>query len=442
MPIKQLSTLLVVGFFTAIQPTCVSAQATPHDMPGYLVRTQGDTIRGLLHVPRYVTDEGLSFRPTNDAPAQKVSARELRAFGLQDGRRFVKRMLPVRRNAETGLVDSAAVLLQQLVVGYASFYRYDIDVARHRNEAEYTQSETVQYFIEAGSKNLVQVRRATQHATLAAVFQDCPAVVADVPRTLFDEYKLSNLVLRYDRECHADAPVHDYRLPEPVSTVQVLVSARAGIQRSTLFYPSSDYLPKSESQAAAQPIFGLELRLAYAGPWSLIVGVNYARMRSTATLVQPAQLGSTNAGQYLNLPITAEAQILQAPVLVRYTVGHGLLRPYVAAGPMFGMYITNHTTLSYSTLTYVGGNTTYYRTDVTTAPVQNPRATSPTVSGVVRLGMQFKTKTRLSPLLEAQYSAGSDSENNPGVQKTYGGELENLGRLHYQGFSLLAGLEF
>ncbi|MGI4735364.1 MAG: hypothetical protein ACRYG7_09315 [Janthinobacterium lividum] len=411
-------------------------------MPGYLVRTQGDTVRGLLRVPRYVTDEGLRFRPKADAPLQKITARELRAFGLQDGRRFVKRMLPVRRNAETGVVDSAAVLLQQLVAGYASFYRYDVDVARHRSEAEYTQSETVQYFIEAGSKNLVQVRRAAQQVTLAVVFQDCPAVVAAVRHTLFDEYKLSNLVLRYDRECHANAPVYDYRLPEPVSTVQVLVSARVGMQRSTLFYPSSYYLPKLESQSATQPIFGLELRLAYAGPWSLIVGVNYARLRSTATLVQPAQLGTINAGQFLNLPISVEAQSLQAPVLVRYTVGHGLLRPYVAAGPMFGMYITNQTTLSNTTLTYVGGNTTYYRTDVTTTPVQNPRSTSPTVSGVVRLGLQFKTKTRFSPLLEAQYSAGSDSENNPGVLNTYGGEVENLGRLHYQAVSLLAGLEF
>ncbi len=423
-------------------PTAAAAQVVAHELPGYVVTAQGDTLRGLLTVPRFVTDAGVVLRPNAQAPAQKFGVQQLRAVALQDGRRLVKLKMPVRRDAQTGVVDSAAVLLQQLVGGYANFYRYDIDMTRHRGEAEYTQSETVQYFIRAAGSGLAQVRRATQQVTLGAVFQDCPTVTAAVPRTRFEEYRLSDLVVRYNADCHATVPAHDYRLPEPVSTAQVLVSARVGLHGGKLYYPASAYLTQAGSQAATRLLYGLELRLAYAGPWSLIVGVNYARLRSTATLVQPARLGTTNAGEPLSLPITTEVQSLQAPVLVRYTVGHGSLRPYVAAGPMFGMYITNQTSLSYTTLTYVGGNVTYYRTDVVTTPVLNPRSTSPTVGGVIRLGVQFKTKARLSPLLEAQYSAGADSEDNPGVQNTYGGNVENLGRLHYQAFGLLAGLEF
>jgi hypothetical protein len=190
------------------------------------------------------------------------------------------------------------------------------------------------------------------------------------------------------------------------------------------------------------PAYGLELRLAYQGPWSLIAGVHYYRLRSEATQVQTAQLGTTNTGQLLSLPASVEVQSLQAPVLVRYTFGHAPLRPYLAAGPMFGMYISNQTTLSYTTLTRVGNTTTPYRNDVVTEAVQNPKSTSPTVSGIVRLGVQFKATARISPLLEAQYSAGSDSEMNPGVQSNFLGSSENLGHLHYRAFSLMAGLEF
>jgi hypothetical protein len=439
MPIQKIVMPFVLAVLLAAQPLLVTAQKAPHGLPGYVVKVNGDTLRGLLEVPRLVTTNGLLFRATEPAPAQKFTVEEVRAFGFQNGHRFVRRTMAVRRNAETGVVDSATVFLQQLVAGYANFYRYD---APRRPSQDDDPVEATQYFLGVENSGLVQVRRATQQVALAAVFKDCPAVVAAVPRTLFDEYRLGSLVLRYNTECHAATPAHDHRLPEAPSTVQVLVSLRAGVQRGQLFYPSSDYLTLATAQATVLPAYGLELRLAYQGPWSLIAGVHYYRLRSEATQVQTAQLGTTNTGQLLSLPASVEVQSLQAPVLVRYTFGHAPLRPYLAAGPMFGMYISNQTTLSYTTLTRVGNTTTPYRNDVVTEAVQNPKSTSPTVSGIVRLGVQFKATARISPLLEAQYSAGSDSEMNPGVQSNFLGSSENLGHLHYRAFSLMAGLEF
>jgi hypothetical protein len=226
--------------------------------------------------------------------------------------------------------------------------------------------------------------------------------------------------------------------------VQLLLSLRAGVQQGKLFYTFSDYLVEANAQPATLPIYALELRLANKGPWSLITGVHYANMRSEATKLQPAQLGTTNTGEVLRLPFRVEVQSLQAPILLRYTLGHHVpFRPYVAAGPQLGLYRRNQTVLSYTTLTAVGSSTaTPYRNDVVTLPVQNPKTPSPTLSGVVRLGLQFKTKSRFSPLLEAQYSIGRDGENNPGLPLNALGLTEQLGRLHYRAFSLLIGAEF
>ncbi|MGI4883475.1 MAG: outer membrane beta-barrel protein [Janthinobacterium lividum] len=442
MVTNKLSTFLIAGALGALQPALVTAQSNTRNLPGYVVTAAGDTLRGMLTVPRFATDQGLTLLPDNaPSAARKFSVQTVRAFGWPDGRCFVKRSLASGRNAETGAVDSVAVLLQRLVGGAANFYRYDVDMTLHRGQAEYTQSETVQYFITVAGSGLAPVRPASYVAALSAVFKDCPAVVAAVPRTSFNERNIGDLVLRYNALCHAAVPAHDYRLPEAPSTVRLLVSLRAGAQRGKLFYPSSDYLTSANGQATVLPAFGVELRLAYQGPWSLVAGVHYARLRSEATQTQPAQLGTTNAGQLLSLPASVEVQSLQAPVLLRYTLGRGLVRPYLAAGPVFGMYTSNQTTLSYTTLTRTGGTTTPYRNDVVTAPIQNTKSKSPTVSGALRLGVQFKTKARVSPLLEAQYSAGSDSERNPGLPVTTGGITEDLGQLHYQAFSLMAGLE-
>ncbi|WP_072144729.1 outer membrane beta-barrel protein [Hymenobacter sp. AT01-02] len=189
------------------------------------------------------------------------------------------------------------------------------------------------------------------------------------------------------------------------------------------------------------PTYALELRLANKNAWSISSGFSYSRMRTHLTKTKPAQLGTVNSGQLLALPASVEVNSLQIPILLRYTIGHHTVQPYLAAGPKIGMFTNNRTTLSYTTLTYVSGSNSY-RNDVVTATPLVRQKTNPTLSGIVRLGVQIKAFTRISPLLEIQYTKGRNRDNYSGVQYTALGQLEKIGPMYYQAFSAVAGLEF
>ena len=440
MPFMKKSARLAICILLGMQPALTMAQTQAKNVPGYLVTTKGDTLRGFLTVPQFITESGLRYRATEKSASQTFTPQDVRAFGLQDGRRFVRRTLPIRLDAQTGVVDSAAVFLQQLLAGATDFYRYE--ASRRASTSEARQAGNVKLYVSKSSYNLVQLRRVTHQSVLSALFKDCPVVLESLPRTPFEEYKLGDLVLRYNTDCQTSTPAHDYRLPREHSSLQVFVSLHAGLQQGKLFYTSSSYFAKANAQPTTLPVYALELRLANKGPWSLITGAHYANLQSEATQVQPAQAGTTNAGELLSLPFTVDVKSLQAPVLVRYTLGHKPFRPYLAAGALLGMYTRNQTKISYNTLTRIGSSTsTPYRNDVVTESVHDSEAKALTVSGAIRLGLQFKVMSHFSPLLEAQYSVGGDSESNPGL-KINASTTQNIGRLRYQALSLLVGVEF
>ncbi|WP_045689661.1 hypothetical protein [Hymenobacter sp. AT01-02] len=233
-------TLLITNLFITC-PSIALAQALANNTPGYIVTIQGDTIKGTLTVPRFATTEGVILHQTSQSAEKKYTVQDLRAFGLQDGRRFVKRTIPTNRNSESGVVDSSTVFFQHLVAGEANFYRYDFNAAHNNPNQLYASSETAQYFIDIANSSPVGVQRRTHQATLAALFKDCLEVVKLIPRTTFTERGLSNLALRYDTLCQASTKAYDYRLPEERNTTQLLVSLRAGLQNGQLSYRSSDY---------------------------------------------------------------------------------------------------------------------------------------------------------------------------------------------------------
>jgi hypothetical protein len=432
--------LLVGGLLLASCPAAAQAPAVVPKLASYLVTSQGDTLRGQLTVPRLATRHGVTLRTSAQA-TRHFEAQELRVVQLPDGRQLIRRALAAGRNPNTGAVDSATVLLQPLVAGAATLYRYDA-AADPQSQTAQEASGAIQYLVELSSHNLVRLRPATYQTTLAALLKDCPAVAEAVPRTTFDPAKLADLLLRYTTQCHASTPAHDYRPIQPPNPLRLLVSLRAGVQQGKLFYEYGGPLAQTNAQATTAAVVGLELRLANAGPWSLTSGLQYLWHRNETASVQPARLGTTNVGQPLVLPAAVSVQQLQVPVLVRYTLGKRPLQPYLAAGPTFGFYYRNQTQFSYTTLTYVGGTPSYYREDVVEeAVVRSGVSTHFVVGGSLRAGLRFKMGARLAPLLEVQYNAGRDSSYNPGLLTASSGAAD-LGNLHYQSLGVLFGIEF
>jgi hypothetical protein len=432
--------LLIISILITC-PMVSLGQKVADKAAGYIITSGGDTLRGTLTIPRFVTDEGITLYQANQGAGNKYTVKDVRAFGLQDGRRFVKLYIPSSLNPESGRVDSTTVFFQHLIAGKVNFYRYDFNVARHNEGQPHVPSETVQYFISIDNSTPIGVQRRSYQPVLAAIYKDCPAVVRLVPRTTFTERALGNLALHYDTLCQTTTKAYDYRLPEEPNTIRLLVSLRAGLQYSQLTYRSSDYFIGGDATYSTLPAYAVELRLVNKNAWSIIAGVQHSSMRTRVNKYQQAQLGTTNAGQSLVLPASVEIKSWQVPILVRYTLGNHIVQPYLAIGPQFGMFTNNVTTLSYTTLTYVSSSNSY-RNDVITATPPTRQEKNPTLSGVVRAGLQLKASKRVSPLLEIQYSKGRNQDNYYGVRRTINGQLELIGPMYYQAFSATAGLEF
>ena len=117
------------------------AQAQVYE-PGWLVRTNGDTLRGELanafweEAPTFVR-----YRPTAASASQLFQARQLRAFGFVGGRYFRHELLSLDQAAETRLqkllhgsyVDMRAdsVLAEVLLTGPAELLRVVLPGAAH-----------------------------------------------------------------------------------------------------------------------------------------------------------------------------------------------------------------------------------------------------------------------------------------------------------------------
>ncbi|MCB2379277.1 autotransporter outer membrane beta-barrel domain-containing protein [Hymenobacter sp. BT635] len=439
MPIKHRFTLPLLSTLISLLPGLALAQSRAKDVPGYVVTTAGDTLRGLISIPHFVTEQGISVRPAAKAPARQLSAAEVRVIGLQDQRRFLRQTVAASRNPETGVVDSATILVQHLVGGAANLYRYNHNAARHAGRSE-GASAAVQYFIDQQGSSLVPLRRPTYEPVLTALFKDCPPVVQALLRTGFTEDKLGNLTLRYDTLCQATTPATDYRPRHEPLFGQRLLSVRVAAQQTKFYHPSSYYFHPDQAERITRPALGLEMRFANAGPWSVIVGGTYARQRGESTRTETAVPGTLNAGQPLVLTSTIDVKTLQVPVLARYTLGHGRLRPYLAGGLVLGWLFDDHTSLAYAKLTYIGTAESFYRDDVVS--LRADRGPRFTLGTALRLGLQVKNAGRISPLLELQYGTGRDREQNPGALTNLYGQRESMGYLHYQSLSLTTGIEF
>ncbi|HEX8426475.1 MAG TPA: outer membrane beta-barrel protein [Hymenobacter sp.] len=398
---------------------------------------QGDTLRGVLDVPRLVSDQGLQFRPDKQAAAKTLTIKDLKAFGLEDGRRFVKRTITTGRNSQTGGIDSAVVFVQQQIAGTVNFYRYEHSPLNNRTQAGSSANEPVQYFIDSGSRSLIRLSSRTYQSTFSVLFKDCQTVVEEVARTAFREKSLGDLVLRYNTQCPNSTTVaHDYRVAEKPSTTHLLFSGRGSVQSGNLWYTSSPDLARKDSRMPTGAAFGVEVRLANDGPWSLSSGLHYAQLHRETNRTRNGFAGTVNANESIVVPASVQVQSVQVPLLVRYTLGHSMLRPYLAAGVLYGQYLNNKTMLPYLKITNEGGTNSSYRTDVVVEHTNKLDNAHFTIASVVRLGLQIKTSARFSPLLEIQYSAGRDSDLNSGFSGT------DLGDLHYQTLGFTAGLEF
>ncbi|AYA38374.1 hypothetical protein D3Y59_15765 [Hymenobacter oligotrophus] len=244
-----------------------SAASAQTFQPGYLVSSQGDTLRG--EIENYFWEEApteIRFRPTATGAVTEYKAEQLQLFRFDNGAYYRAALLPIDRQAETrpdlykvGLVTKqqpARLLAEVLLEGEASLLRVVLNTTPH-----YFVSRPNREYLELVARGYLQERDGAQHRTvfnnyqglLRIYFIDCQPIQQLLPNAKFTPEGLAKVVQTYNQQCSAQ-PQASTKLYQQPATAQKRVSTRLGLVAGAVFssYRVQDASPATKSGGALE----------------------------------------------------------------------------------------------------------------------------------------------------------------------------------------------
>jgi len=300
--------------------------------PGYIVLPAGDTLRGELdYRDGRFSSQHCRFRLGPAAVVTTYGPGELRAYCLAaTGQTYRAIALPQPTTTPVtnpGLTPT--FFLEVLIDGPATLYflRND-DPLDHF----YLRSPTFSLAELAHEIKEVQVNGSLYRqelngfrSQLNRAFSGCPMVLVQLPRLLFRESALRQVVAVYN------ACVEPGGHTEPAETRSqeaYLVSAVVGLQSNTLVWYDSFY-PDYQITRKIAPVLGLEVELRnprVSRRVNLVAGLFYAPQKLTAAYSYG--FNSVVSTSFTN-------HLVKAPLLMRYSSPKGAVRVLAEAGVAF-----------------------------------------------------------------------------------------------------------
>lgn len=429
---KLLFSLIAYLLFLRVPPAAAQQPAaTALPATDYLLTTTGDTLRGTVRLPQFVTQSGVGFQPASGGPATTYRPGSIRGFGLHDGRRFVSSRVVLQqlRPGTATRRDSVPVFLQCLVLGPASLYRLDYNRDETATAMTYSRLESRFWLLSVGGGGPLLLQQESYRTLLEAILGSCTAAGAAVRRTRFEEESLRAAVVLYN-QCYPNQPGQGVVPTGPMVKYQTGWSLLGGLALHHLYYNGDTRL----GAAATTPTLGwtasMLLHISQAeSRWMLGTGLQYAQRRSSAThtLVVPA--GFSNEGQQLSFRYRLQVHSLQAPLWAQRRLGTGQAGFYVRGGAAPGIFFKN--TSSFEVAAAVVDPNQLRSQLYVTRQAPLPRlSTSTTVSvgGLGALGFRTRLGNRWG-LLEVAGELGRELNGH------------ELGPLSYRSLGLRAGLD-
>lgn len=309
--------LLFSFFLSAIIP--VLAQ---NEQNNFLITTAGDTLRGRLKEIGKHGNVIRLYRP-GLAPAE-FSAGEIILYGSKIG------VMKVSRKVGS---SGAQQFLVPLVTGHLSLFSGENDKQENRF---YLQS--------IDSSRVIEISPVTAQLTYARQMPDCSTLAFGsdkiqnhYPYTIVG---ISDLVMDYNR-CRW--PQQTTQLVRRDKGLRTTFGLKAGFNVSSFDLSPAPYYG-AHTEATGFQAGGL-LNIASRTHLSVQLEAVYILLRSAYGLTSPTSITSAAHIHYSQV---------QVPLLLRYTAGHGTLRPYVNAGPNAAIIFGNT-----SSLIYPGANIIY-----------------------------------------------------------------------------------
>jgi hypothetical protein len=355
----RLASLLLL--FVSLAGYCAQAQTYE---PGWLVRTNGDTVRGELEngfweeAPAFVR-----YRPAATGTGRLFQARQLRAFGFVGGRHFRHEFLSLDQAAETRLqalpkgnrvaMRADSVLAEVLLTGPAELLRVVLPGAVHYevrrpNRPPLSLSER-KYLAESkagGTWSMVDGNN--YRSQLELYFIDCPAASQAAAAAAFTAEGLAAVVQAYATACSPGRqPARSWAAqaaPRRRSVFQggVLAGVRYNRLESDAYgsagctdcrpHPFGGFYAELLQPSRTTALYG-ELSLSsFRNQGSYALGTNANGTTSYETFTYRALLGTARIGVRF-LPPLAHDQHLVLGLGFEYNRALGLSLPSGASNP-------------------------------------------------------------------------------------------------------------
>lgn len=321
--------------------------------PGYILPQQ-DTLKGYVAFQNERrSGTKCIFKPQADAAVQRFNPEEIKGYGFLKGNRFEAMKLP----AQEGLQETK--FLQVLVKGKASLYTYqDVAANQHFYLLKGNQlkelKQQVRTEVDKRTGNKVKITEKLYLDTLKAALQDCSTITSQLVETRFKTSSLTKLVAYYNT-CLSPENLTYIR---PLPKTKLVWGPVLGLNTSSLKITSPGldlYISVPDAyQAKLKPSGGIFLNINFPriiDKVSLQLEATYTSNKYTAEFQQAGQFGRNN-----NYKVNFDLNYIKVPVLFRYTVPNGQIRPFFNAGILNAYAVKFHqNSIKESTL----NNTTY-----------------------------------------------------------------------------------
>lgn len=376
----------------------LAAQAQTAFEPGYVVPASGDTLRGELdYRDAYFSATQCRFRPSPAAEPRTYRPGELLAYGLPTIGKHYRTL--------TVVAGSPPSFAEVLVSGPATlYYLRDATRADHYflEAPQLALTELVHRKVLLPNQNIIQEQNIYR-TTLTQAMPDCPGAEALLPTLAFTAAALRRVVNVFN-ECQgvvpAPAPAPRQLRQRPL--LGVLVGGQLThpqVRFPTNYNQLITLAPGNAKSLAVGLNLGVPLP-ALSRKLSLEVALYYARQQYEQATSSPAAIAGV--GPYYQF----EFAYLRLPLLLRYTVPKGAVRPVLEAGP----------TLAYATTLDARVTITDGFNHVTTTPFfeQNQRRFQEGICGGI--GVQAAYWQGRRAVLLARYEADTGWTEGQGLQ--------------------------
>jgi len=319
-------------FWSFLLGPATGAWAQHGAQPGYIVPTPGDTLRGVVRVGRDQHNSRVCyFRPTGQTQRQYLPT-QLLAYGGA-GLHFESHLLPALTEADTAKRAFVEVIARGPLTLYyfrgAQGVRFFLGGYRsgHLTELISITEKVTQH--SRGLDYVATIQRPLFRDTLARAMQACPTVANRLSEVAFQLKKLEQVVRDYNA-CVAPARNEPMRTPTANrrGNLQLAPMVGVGLIDRMVLGSGDDSNPYDASyRGEAYATAGLSVLYTpglRGAPFLVHADVLYEYNRRYLALTEiPGDIYQR---------ITLAFDYLRIPVLVRYSFGHGVVRPYLEAG--------------------------------------------------------------------------------------------------------------